>query len=117
MTTNLALWNRLDPRNSQVKCDGDNTNDPEGLAVVGFQVSEDDSEDNPTKIACSTCDARDNTVCKGMDVRDEREVSTVASLEEECHASDETEHSRVRLGVKNTNGDLKAATDDAERVQ
>jgi hypothetical protein len=61
VTSDLSFRDRSDPTQSQVDTDGYYTNDPENLGVVGTIVSENDGEDNTTKIAGSSSASRDDT--------------------------------------------------------
>ena len=112
MTTNLSLGNWSDPAQGHVDGDGDDTDDPEDLRIVVAVVTEDDGEDDASKIANSTGAATDDTVGIGMHVWDEGEVGTVAGFEEEGHAGDETEHIVVCLRVGETDGNLESTSDD-----
>lgn len=57
-TTNLALGNWPDPQQDTVQSDDHYTDDPEDLCVVCLVIAEDDGEDDATKVAGCTNDAR-----------------------------------------------------------
>lgn len=101
MAADLALRNGLDPAEEQVEADHKNTNNPEGLSVVGASIHEpkDNRENNTTQITAGTRGPRNNTVGMRVHVRDKREVSAVAGLEENRHERDEPDHSRQVVGV------------------
>ena len=61
LTSDLSFRDRSDPTQCQVDTDGYYTNDPENFGVVGAIISENDGEDNTTKIASSSSASRDNT--------------------------------------------------------
>jgi hypothetical protein len=87
-----SLWHRLDPANSQVDGNGNDTNDPDSLAVVWCKVTEDNGEDDTTKVTTGTGETRNDAVGVGVNVRHEGVVNTVATLEEEGETGDKPEH-------------------------
>ena len=65
MSTKLTLWNGLDPRDSNVQDNGDDTNDPEHLGEVcgstfDSGVSKNDREDLERRLAIALLGAIDN---------------------------------------------------------
>ena len=116
MPANLSLGNRFDPTQSQIDPDRHDPNDPKDLCVVHPIISEDDCKHNPTEIARGARAARHDTVGVGVHVRHEREVGAVSCFEEEGHASDQTEHGALGVGVCEADGDFKGASDDRETV-
>lgn len=50
-TTNLSLVSRRDPGDGKVEANGDDTDDPDNLAVVHTIVAEDNGEDDAAEIA------------------------------------------------------------------
>jgi len=116
-TTDLASWDWLDPGDGKVDADGDDADDPEYGVVVGPIVSEDDGEDDTAQVTSGASQAGDDTVGVGVDVRHECEIGTVGSLEEEGHASDETDHCRAVVAVGDTDDDLEHTADDGQGVE
>jgi hypothetical protein len=60
-TTNLALGDRVDPREHEVHDDHHDADDPEHARVVGVVVSEDDGKDDTAKVSCCAHDTRQDT--------------------------------------------------------
>jgi hypothetical protein len=58
----LLLVDRWDPGQRKVDTNVHESDDVEHLAVVGAVVSEDDSEDDATKVTAGTSDTGDDTV-------------------------------------------------------
>jgi hypothetical protein len=61
-TTNLASRDRLDPNEHEVHNNHHYANDPKDFGIVSAVVSEDDGEDDTTKIPYSTDSTRENTL-------------------------------------------------------
>lgn len=111
------LWNWWDPANGQLECDGDDTNDPDTLAVVWRQVPEDDGENDTTKVTHGTSETRHDTVGMWVHVRHKGVTDTVATLKEESQTSEETEHGSLVVGVEDTDGDCESTEDDSVGVK
>lgn len=76
--------------------------------------TEQNSKYHTSKIAHSTHSTAQNAIGVRVYVRHEGEIRTVASFEEERHASDEAEHCRLVLGVEQADGDEEGARDDSD---
>jgi hypothetical protein len=61
-TSNLPLRDRLDPAKSHIQSKDDGADDPEALGVVLAVVSENDGEDDTSKIACCAGEATDDSI-------------------------------------------------------
>ena len=116
--TDLTFWNWPNPAYSKVDGDGDDTNDPEGLCVVGAVVAENDGKDDTTKVTHGTGEARDDTVGMRVNVRDQRVVETVGTLKEEGNTTtDETNQCWTVVGVGDTDDNQEDAHHDRIRVK
>lgn len=108
----MVSRNRFDPTDSDVDTYGNDTNDPDRLAKVGCQVSEDDGEDDTTKVAHCTSETRHNSIGVGVNVRYKGIVHTIATLEEEGESCKETKHGSLVVRVEQSNGEEETTTDD-----
>lgn len=93
VTADLAPGQRRDPAHGQVHADVDDANDPEahGKVLALVHEPEDDGEDDAAEVAAASRQARQNSVGKGVDVRDERKVRAIAGLVEDGHENDESD--------------------------
>lgn len=109
LSSKLVLGNWSDPGNSKVRSDGASTDDPNSPVVVLAVVSEANSEADTSEIASSTDETTEDTVRERMDVGNEGEVRTVGGIHEDSKTGDEAEHSRLVVGVQETNSEFEAA--------
>lgn len=75
---------------------------------------EQNGENHTSEISHSAYRATHDAVGMRVDVRDQREGSAVAGLEEERHAGDEAEHGGLAMRVEQADGDQEGAGDDAD---
>lgn len=57
-TTNLPLWKGSHPSECQIHANYHYSHDPKYLRIVGFVITEDDGEDDSSKVSCRPYDAR-----------------------------------------------------------
>lgn len=93
MTANLSLGQGRDPAHRKVERDVNDANDPEThrkvLALV--HEAEDDGKDDAAEVAAAARESGQDAVGKGVDVRHERKVGSVARLVEDRHEHDEAD--------------------------
>lgn len=122
-TTDLVLGNRRDPAEEDIETNDDGANGVERLTVVRGALcsdgeAEDDGEDDATEVTRGADDTADDTVCMGVDVRDEAVVEAVAALEEEGEAAaHEADERGLVVRVHDADDDHEDAGDCAVDVQ
>src|SRR4051812_36532321 len=66
MSANLTCRDRLDPANHQIERDRHDSGNPNPFPVLPWVVPKDDGEDDTSKIAGCSCDARHDAVGMGV---------------------------------------------------
>jgi len=113
-TTNLPLWNRLNPTNRHIQRHNHNPHDPKTLLIQRPMISEQNRKNHTTQITHGANRAAKDSIRVRVHVRHEREIGAVARFEENGHAGDETEHHAFVVGVEEADGDEEGARGDAD---
>lgn len=82
--SNLVLGRRADPAHSKIHGNGNDTDDPNTLGIVGVTVAENDGANDTTEIASRTDESGNNAVGEGVHVGNKGEVSAVAGVHKDC---------------------------------
>ena len=113
----MTLRDRLNPADQDDHGGSDNIENLESFTIVLTLISGDDSKDDTAEVTRGFSDARNDATGEVVYVRYESEVSTIPSLEEECHTSNESEHGRFVVAVGKANDHFESSTDDSKRMK